>query len=123
METFASAVEMAAAVRGRVISPVEVLDACLAQVDKLNPTLNAVVWRNDDEARAEAQALADAIMSGVVEPGPFAGVPIPIKDLTPVESWPVTYGSNGAPTGPSAEGELVTDALRGAGFLLCGRTN
>jgi amidase len=123
METFASAVEMAAAVRGRVISPVEVLDACLAQVDKLNPALNAVIWRNDEEARAEAQALADAIVSGVVEPGPFAGVPIPIKDLTPVEGWPVTYGSNGAKPGPSVEGELVTEALRTAGFVLCGRTN
>ncbi|HEY7946583.1 MAG TPA: amidase [Acidimicrobiales bacterium] len=123
METFASAVDVAAAVRGRVISPVEVLDACLAQVDKLNPELNAVIWRNDEEARAEAQALADALVSGVLEPGPFAGVPIPIKDLTPVEGWPVTYGSYGAPDGPSGEGEMVTEALRAAGFLLCGRTN
>ena len=97
MDSFASAVEVAAAVRARAISPVEVLDSCLAQVDKLNPALNAIIWRNDDEVRAEAQALADAIVSGVVEPGPFAGVPIPIKDLTPVEGWPVTYGSHGAP--------------------------
>jgi len=123
METFTSALEIAAAVRRRAISPVEVLDACLAQVDKLNPELNAVIWRNDDEVRAEAQALADAIASDVIEPGPFAGVPIPIKDLTPVEGWPVTYGSFGAPQGPSAEGELVTELLRAAGFLLCGRTN
>src|ERR1700691_1616033 len=123
MESFTSAVDVAAAVRSRAISPVEVLDACLAQVDKLNPALNAVIWRNDEEARAEAQALADAIVSGVVEPGPFAGVPLPIKDLTPVEGWPVTYGSNGAPPGLSAEGELVTELLRAAGFVLCGRTN
>jgi amidase len=123
MEPFASAVDMAAAVRSRVISPVEVLDACLGLVDKLNPELNAVIWRNDEEARAEAQALADAIVSGVVEPGPFAGVPIPIKDLTPVEGWPVTYGSFGARPGLSTEGELVTELLRAAGFVLCGRTN
>ena len=123
MESFASAVEVAAAVRGRVISPVEVLDACLDRVDKLNPELNAVIWRNDEEARAEAQALADALVSGVVEPGPFAGVPVPIKDLTPVEGWPVTYGSCGAAEGVSGEGELVTEALRTAGFVLCGRTN
>jgi amidase len=123
MEAFTSAVDVAAAVRSRAISPVEVLDACLAQVDKLNPALNAVIWRNDEEARAEAQALADAIVSGVVEPGPFAGVPLPIKDLTPVEGWPVTYGSYGAPEGPSTEGELVTELFRAAGFVLCGRTN
>jgi amidase len=123
METFASAVEVAAAVRSRAISPVEVLDHCLGQVDKLNPELNAVIWRNDEEARAEAQALADAIVSGVIEPGPFAGVPLPITDLTPVEGWPVTYGSFGAPEGTNNEGELVTELLRAAGFLLCGRTN
>ncbi|HXQ61274.1 MAG TPA: amidase [Acidimicrobiales bacterium] len=123
METFTSALDVASAVRRRTISPVEVLDACLAQVDKLNPELNAVVWRNDEEVRAEAQALADALASGVIEPGPFAGVPIPVKDLTPVEGWPVTYGSFGAPQGPSIEGELVTELLRAAGFLLCGRTN
>jgi amidase len=123
MDSFASALEVAAAIRTRAISPVEVVDGCLDQVDKLNPALNAIIWRNDDEVRAEAQALADAIVSGVVEPGPFAGVPIPIKDLTAVEGWPVTYGSFGAAPGTSGEGELVTDLLRAAGFLLCGRTN
>ena len=123
MDAFASAVDVAAAIRSRSISPVEVLDACLAQVDKLNPALNAVIWRNDEDARTEAQALADALVTGVVEPGPFAGVPLPVKDLTPVEGWPVTYGSFGAPEGVSAEGELVTELLRAAGFVLCGRTN
>ena len=37
--------------------------------------------------------------------------------------WPVTYGSRGAPEGVSEESELVVDALAGAGFVLCGRTN
>ncbi len=123
MENFASALEVAAAIRSRAVSPVEVLDHCLGQVDKLNPELNAVIWRNDEEARTEAQALADALVSGVTDPGPFAGVPIPVKDLTPVEGWPVTYGSFGAPAGLSPEGELVTELLRAAGFVLCGRTN
>ena len=57
------------------------------------------------------------------EDAPFLGVPIPIKDLTPVAGWPVTYGSYGAPEGPSEESELVVDALVRAGFVLCGRTN
>ncbi len=50
-------------------------------------------------------------------------MPIPIKDLTPVAGWPVTYGSHGAPEGPSEQSELVVDALARAGFVLCGRTN
>ncbi len=50
-------------------------------------------------------------------------MPLPIKDLTPVADWPVTYGSRGAPAGASQESELVVDALVQAGFVLCGRTN
>jgi amidase len=50
-------------------------------------------------------------------------VPLPVKDLTAVEGWPVTYGSLGARPGPGTESELVVEALRSAGFLLCGRTN
>jgi amidase len=95
-------------------------------VDERNPQINAVIWRNDDEARAAA-AQADrrlaADASDTHRSAPFLGVPMPIKDLTPVAGWPVTYGSNGAPEGVSAEGEIVVDALAQAGFVLCGRTN
>ncbi len=50
-------------------------------------------------------------------------MPIPIKDLTPVAGWPVTYGSHGAPATASEQSELVVDALVRAGFVLCARTN
>ncbi|MGP8058300.1 MAG: amidase [Acidimicrobiales bacterium] len=123
MDTFTPATELAAAIRRRQLSPVELLEQCLDQVDKLNPTLNAVIWRNDDEARATAARTADALAAGVEDLPPFAGVPIPIKDLTPVAGWPVTYGSHGAPDGRSDEDELVVAALRRAGFNLTARTN
>jgi amidase len=100
---------------------VELLDACLAAVDHSNPQLNAVTWRNDEDARAAAAAADRRLAAG--EDAPFLGVPIPIKDLTPVAGWPVTYGSNGAPPGPSEQSELVVDALVRAGFVLCARTN
>jgi len=115
------AVELAAALRARELSAVELLEACLAAVDERNPELNAVVWRNDEAARAAA-AEADARLAAGEE-APFLGVPIPIKDLTPVAGWPVSYGSNGASAEPSAESELVVECLRRAGFVLCGRTN
>ncbi|HMD56545.1 MAG TPA: amidase [Solirubrobacteraceae bacterium] len=119
-----SALELAAALRRRELSSVELLDACLAAVDERNPRLNAVIWRNDGGAR-EAAAEADRRLQAgePVEQAPFLGVPIPIKDLTPVAGWPVTFGSHGAPEGPSAESELVVDALVDAGFVLCARTN
>lgn len=122
-DQFPSALDAAAAVRAKKVSPLELVDATLATIDRLNPTINSVIWRNDDEARAEARKLGDDIANGREDPSPFAGVPIPIKDLTPVAGWPVTYGSHGAPEGTSAEGELVTEAFGKAGFILCGRTN
>ena len=120
----ASALELAAALRRRELSAVELLDACLAAVDELNPELNAVTWRNDVEARAAAEAADGRLAaSGGEATPPFLGVPLPIKDLTPVAGWPVTFGSRGAPEGLSEESELVVDALVEAGFVLCGRTN
>src|SRR5215470_434162 len=116
-----TALELAAALRRRELSAVELLDACLAAVDQRNGELNAVIWRNDEEARAAAAEADRRLAAG--EDAPFLGVPIPIKDLTPVAGWPVTYGSHGAPEEPSEQSELVVDALQAAGFVLCGRTN
>jgi amidase len=117
----ASALELASALRARELSAVELLDACLAAVDQRDPELNAVTWRNDEQARSAAAEADRRLAEG--EPTPFLGVPMPIKDLTPVAGWPVTYGSHGAPEGPSEQSELVVDALERAGFVLCARTN
>ncbi len=116
-----SAVELAASLRARELSALELLEACLAAVDERNPELNAVVWRDDEAARAAAREADARLASG--EEVPFLGVPIPIKDLTAVDGWPLTYGSNGASDEPGAESELVVEALQRAGFVLCGRTN
>ena len=116
-----SALDLAAALRSRELSALELLDACLAAVDEGNPELNAVVWRDDEGARVAARAADERIAAG--EEAPFLGVPIPIKDLTAVAGWPVTYGSHGAGDEPSEESELVVEAFQRAGFVLCGRTN
>ena len=122
MDEFASAIDTAAAIRSKEVSPLEVLEATLARIDARDPDLNAVIWRNDDEARAVARTWGDRIVAGDDLP-PFAGVPLPIKELLPVAGQPITYGSNGADDGPAAESELVADAFVAAGFILCGRTN
>ncbi|MFL5824568.1 MAG: amidase [Solirubrobacteraceae bacterium] len=117
-----SALDLAAALRAREISSVELLEACLSEVDRLNDSLNAVVWRDDEAARAEAQAADERLAAG--EQAPFLGVPMPIKDLTEVHGQPVTYGSRGRPMDPwDGPSEMVVDALRRAGFVLACRTN
>ncbi len=120
---FHTALDLAAAIRRKEVSPVEVLAEYLAEVDRLNPTLNAVVLRDDDRARAEAQAAADLIASRHADDlPPFCGVPIPIKDLDDVEGWPTTYGSRGTADGPVDEDALEVERLEDAGFVLMGKT-
>ena len=87
------ALELAAALRRRELSAVELLDGCLAAVDERNEHINAIIWRNDGDARAAAVEADRRLAAG--DEAPFLGVPIPIKDLTPVGGWPVTYGSHG----------------------------
>jgi amidase len=120
--TFRTARSLAAAIKARKVSPLEVLDATLARIDEVNGAVNAVIWRNDDEARAAAAEATKAVTRGD-DLGPFHGVPIPIKDLTKVAGWPVTYGSWAAPPGLSDESELIVEAFKQAGFILTGRTN
>ncbi len=125
----ASVLELAGALRRRELSAVELLDSCLEAVDERNPELNAVIWRNDEAARLAAQEadrrLATLAADGASERehAPFVGVPMPIKDLTPVEGWPTTFGSRGAGATPSRETELAVEAFVRAGFVLCARTN
>ena len=122
MDEFPTALGLAELIRTRQVSPVEVMDDCLARMDKFNPVLNAITWRNDDEARQRAREAADAIARSDRLP-PFLGVPLPIKDLTAAAGQPLTYGSFGASDEPQPEDELVVAAFRRAGFILTGRTN
>ncbi len=124
MEAFPTATDLAELIRTRQASPVEVLDDCLDRIDRLNPALDAVIWRDDDQARADAKRMADIVSTQPADTlPPFLGVPIPIKDLTAAAGQPLTFGSFGASDDPQAEDDLVVAALRRAGFLLAGRTN
>jgi amidase len=122
--TFRTARQLARAIKAREISPVEALEASLSRIDEVDGRVNAIVWRNDEEARAAAVRAAEAVMKSDPEDlPPFHGVPIPIKDLTEVAGWPVTYGSWAAPGKSSAESELIVEAFQRAGFVLTARTN
>ena len=117
-----SILSLAAALRAREVSSVELLDSCLSEVDRLNDSLNAIVWRDDEAARAGAKAADERLASG--DEAPFLGVPLPIKDLTEVQGQPVSYGSRGRSAAPwEGASEKVVDAFRDAGFVLACRTN
>ena len=122
MDPFGSATALAAAIRNREISPVEAANTYLERIDRINPGINAIVWRNDDEVRAAAREAERAVVAG--EPlGPFHGVPIPVKDLSDVAGQPNTHSSLAISDTPRSESSLVVQKLQAAGFLLMGRTN
>ena len=114
--------DLADSLRRRELSAVELLDACLAEVDRTNDEINAVIWRDDERARAAAREADERLAVG--DEAPFLGVPLPIKDVTEVEGWPVSYGSRGAADTPSpGPNELCVDAFLEAGFVVACKTN
>lgn len=125
MHTHATACQVAAAIRSGEVSPSEVLDDYLSRVDRLDPLLNAFCLRDDERARAEARSADDTVAAarrdGTDLP-PFAGVPIPIKDLNDVAGWVTTHGSRATPDVPATGDELVVERFRRAGFVLMGKT-
>jgi amidase len=122
MDPFDSAVDLASAIRKRGLSPVEVVEAYLDRIDRLDHFVGAFVWRNDEAVRAAARRAEKAILDGSDLP-PFHGVPIPVKNLTQVEGQPATGGSWGISDAPRRVTEPVVTRLLSAGFLLMGRTN
>ena len=89
---FTPATELAAAIRTKKVSPVEVLDAVLARIDRLNPKLNAFCLVTADAARQAAQAAEQAVMRGEAL-GPLHGVPVSIKDLVITKGMRTMRGS------------------------------
>lgn len=124
VDPFMPAVELAAAIRRKEVSPVEVVDCYLDRIDELDPQLNAFCHRADDDVRKAAAAAADAVArtaSGDDLP-PFHGVPLPIKDLLDVAGWPTTYGSAATARVPATASAPIVQRLVDAGFLPFGKT-
>jgi len=124
VDPFASALDIAAAIRGREVSPVEVAECYLDRIDRLDPRFNAFCHRADDDVRAGAAAAAAAVARAASPDDlpPFLGVPLPIKDFLDVAGWPTTYGSAGASPAPAGTSDPVVQRFVDAGFVLLGKT-
>src|SRR3989442_15231196 len=86
-----SATELARLVASRELSPVEVVEACLARVERCNPAVNAIVTLNP-RALDDAGELDLRLVRGG-ERGPLAGLPGGVKDVSPVPGPRPTYGA------------------------------
>src|ERR1700687_16018 len=116
------ALDLAALVRQKKVSPVEVTDAALAQIERVNPTLNAYCAVTAAEARDAAQAAEVAVMTGE-ELGPLHGVPVSVQDLVFMRRGPTTGGSRIFADHVPEEDAVAVERLKGAGAIILGKTN
>ena len=115
--------EAARRIAKRRLSPVELVDAVLERIDRLEPRLNAFLAVTADSARAAARRAERQLTRG--RPlGPLFGVPVSVKDLMLTREAPTTAGSKvfgpGLPAGTDAP---VVARLRRAGAILVGKNN
>lgn len=116
------AVELARSYAARTASPVDVLDACLAQLDRVNPQLNAVIAQDRGGAHAAAEASARRWAAGTPASA-LDGVPFSVKDNIAVAGLPTTWGSALYRDFVPPVDELPVARLRQAGLVLLGKTN
>ena len=117
-----SAADIARLIRGRKISAAEALEHFLARVDRYNPRLNAIIWRDAARARERARAADDALAKGEIW-GPLHGVPMTIKESYNVAGSPTTWGDPKLRDNVTAESALAVQRLEKAGVVLFGKTN
>ena len=117
----ASATWLAEAVRTRQISSLEVVDACLARIEKVNPAINAVV-RLTDDARGRARQADTELAAGIIR-GPLHGVPFTIKDSLDTAGVVTTAGTVGWRDRVPFRDATVVARLKAAGGILLGKTN
>lgn len=113
---FRSAEELAALVRSGELSAQELVGESLAQIERLQPRLNAFAHVAHDAALAEAGAIASG------DPRPFAGVPMAIKDNRPVAGMPLSMGSQLFGEFVPRHDAFLVARLRHAGFVIVGKT-
>lgn len=114
--------ELAEAIARRDVSSREVVDAHLARIDEVNPRLNAIVRRLDDEARAAADR-ADADVRSGATLGPLHGVPCTVKENIDLAGTPTTNAVVALAEAVSPSDAPIVERMRRAGAIPIGRTN
>jgi aspartyl-tRNA(Asn)/glutamyl-tRNA(Gln) amidotransferase subunit A len=117
-----SLVELAATLRRRDASPVELMDAVLARIDATNADLNAIVAMHDRERlREQARAAEERIGRG--EARALEGIPLGVKDLEDAAGLVTSYGSLPWKENLVTRDSTQVERLRRAGAIVVGKTN
>ncbi len=119
---FMRATELARRIRARELSAREVMEAHLAQIDRINPKVNAIVTLLPEQAMGQATAADEALARGE-EVGPLHGLPIAYKDLTLTKGIRTTSGSPIYADFVPDHDALIVERLKKAGAITIGKTN
>ena len=119
---FSSVRQLSDLLTSRKLSSRELLDASLAQIDRVNPSLNAIVTLDREGAYANADAV-DARRANGLPTSPLAGLPIAIKDLEPVKGMRTTMGSPILKDWVPDYDSIMVERYRSHGLTLLGKTN
>ncbi|MEM9133973.1 MAG: amidase [Actinomycetota bacterium] len=117
-----SAADLAAGIREREFKPSEVVASVLDRVAAVNPGLNAITYDLSDQARLDAAAADDAVVSGAAL-GPLHGVPVTIKENIDQVGLPNTNGVPAFVDVIGTEDAPLVRNLKRAGAIVVGRTN
>jgi amidase len=119
---FLPATELAARIRAKDLSAREVMEAHLAQIERINPQVNAIVTLLPERALEGARAADEALARGEVI-GPLHGLPIAHKDLELTKGIRTTFGSPLYRDHVPERSTLLVERLQGAGAITIGKTN
>jgi aspartyl-tRNA(Asn)/glutamyl-tRNA(Gln) amidotransferase subunit A len=114
--------ELSNQLRDQKVSPVEVVDACLARIEELNPKVNAMITVLADEARAEALEAEKEIKAGKYR-GPLHGVPVALKDMYDTAGIRTTAAFKYFEKRVPSEDAVAVTKLKEAGAIIVGKTN
>ncbi|HEY8476845.1 MAG TPA: amidase family protein [Chloroflexota bacterium] len=119
---YTPATELSRRIGGRELSPVELAEAVLRRVERLNPTLSAYITVTADLAMEQAREAETRALRGELR-GPLDGIPYSLKDLEPTAGVRTTFGSKFFEHHVPEEDGAVAARLRAAGAVLLGKTN
>ena len=116
-------VQLSQAIHARAVSCREVMQAYLAQIDRLNPQFNAIVSRVDSERLLTQADGCDAELAAGHSRGWMHGFPMAIKDLSATAGVLTTRGSPLLARHVPAQDDLLVQRMKAAGGILIGKTN
>ncbi len=120
---FMSARSLADSLRNRSISAREVMNAFLKQIARVNPRINAIVAKLDDEKCLALADRADRRLAQGNAIGPLHGLPFAFKDLDPAIDFPMTQGSPIFRDFMPAADSVLVERLKRSGVIPIGKTN